>query len=634
MSDAVRLLAVTDDDDARERLVAFFERDGIPVDPAAAGSAEAAHRRLDGGEFDCVVSEYQLAETDGLALFEGVRREYPSLPFVVFTDDESALADALERGVTGAVPKGGDERYRLLAHRVETAVDRARTERRRRRYETLVETAGDAMYVLDADGHIIAANDELADLLGADREAALGTHVQQFLAAGDFERGTDVVVETMGDPDRDAATYEVTVTPLDGEPFPAEASVAPIRDERGDHRATAGVVRDIDERKERERRLGALHDTTRLLVDADDVEAAVGIAVDAAETVLELDAAGFYAPEGWAASGDGDGEGDAETLAPVAVTDGARELFGDPPLIERGEGLVWRVYESGDPIFAGDIREYPSVYDPETPVRSELLVPAGDHGVFMAASTEPDDFDRTDRDLARVLVANLARAVDIVIRERRLRERERQLRRENERLEEFASIVSHDLQNPLMVAQGRASAAIEDCDSEHLPYVERSLDRMERIIDDTLTLARAGMTVGETERVAVDRLAEKCWAAIDTAEAELRVGDVPPVDADPDRLRHVFENLYRNAVEHAGPNATVRVGPLAAGFFVEDTGSGIPPDRREDVFEPGHTTAEDGTGFGLAIVADIVEAHGWTIDATESDDGGARFEVTGIERPD
>ena len=78
---------------------------------------------------------------------------------------------------------------------------------------------------------------------------------------------------------------------------------------------------------------------------------------------------------------------------------------------------------------------------------------------------------------------------------------------------------------------------------------------------------------------------------------------------------------------------TVRIGDLPddAGFYVADDGPGIPEADRETVFDAGHSTNEDGTGFGLSIVQGIVEAHGWDIRVTEGDDGGARFEITGVE---
>ncbi|TKX58229.1 HAMP domain-containing histidine kinase [Halorubrum sp. SS7] len=229
-----------------------------------------------------------------------------------------------------------------------------------------------------------------------------------------------------------------------------------------------------------------------------------------------------------------------------------------------------------------------------------------------------------------------ARAIEREVRAERDRMRQTELRRERDRLEEFASVVSHDLRNPLNVARGRVDlAAAERPDDEHLEVVASALDRMGEIVEETLALAREGKSVDEVEEVAIDECARRCWSRVETADATLRVTGPVTVRADPDRLSHVFENLFRNAVEHGGRDVTVRVGELdgATGFFVEDDGPGIPDDRVERVRETGFSTAEDGTGFGLSIVERIVDAHGWTLRIDEADDGGARFEVVGVSRP-
>jgi signal transduction histidine kinase len=97
---------------------------------------------------------------------------------------------------------------------------------------------------------------------------------------------------------------------------------------------------------------------------------------------------------------------------------------------------------------------------------------------------------------------------------------------------------------------------------------------------------------------------------------------------DRDRLRHVFENLFRNAIEHGGPDVTVRVGHVDEdAIYVEDDGPGIPAERHEKVFEPGHSSTSGGTGFGLTIVKRVTEAHGWTVSVTDGSEGGARFEL-------
>jgi signal transduction histidine kinase len=218
------------------------------------------------------------------------------------------------------------------------------------------------------------------------------------------------------------------------------------------------------------------------------------------------------------------------------------------------------------------------------------------------------------------------------------KEREQELRRQNSRLNEFASVVSHDLRNPLNVAQARATILQQRADDElqeHLTPLVNSLDRMESIIEDTLTLARQGETVGDIDTISLVDLVGKCWAGVETAEATLEIEEEFAIRGDRDRLRHVFENLFRNAVEHGGEDVTVWVGRAAEDcIYVEDDGPGIPADDHDAVFEPGHTSATDGTGFGLTIVKRIAEAHGWEVAITDGRYGGARFEFDTTGVPD
>ncbi len=211
------------------------------------------------------------------------------------------------------------------------------------------------------------------------------------------------------------------------------------------------------------------------------------------------------------------------------------------------------------------------------------------------------------------------------------KERERELQRQNVRLDEFSSIVSHDLRNPLNVVEGRLELARQECDSEHLDDAARAAERMNVLIDDLLTLAREGDTVDDTEPVDLVTLTENCWRNVVTTEATLTTEIDRRIHADQSRLQQLLENLVRNAVEHGGDDVTVTVGELDDGFYVEDDGSGIPKEDRDDVFEAGYSTAKDGTGFGLSIVKQVADAHGWNIRVTDGFEGCARFEITGVE---
>lgn len=209
-------------------------------------------------------------------------------------------------------------------------------------------------------------------------------------------------------------------------------------------------------------------------------------------------------------------------------------------------------------------------------------------------------------------------------------ERERQLERQNERLEAFVGIVAHDLRNPLNVAISSLEILEADIDREEIQRTHSALSRMEALIDDLLTLAKQGDTPENPDTVSLEHVATAAWQTVETKSASLSTAENISVEADSGQLQQLFENLFRNAIEHGGEDVAVEIGSLpdGDGFYVADDGRGIAPEQRAEIFEPGVTSSEDGTGFGLVIVSDIAEAHGWTVDASESESGGARFEIT------
>lgn len=210
--------------------------------------------------------------------------------------------------------------------------------------------------------------------------------------------------------------------------------------------------------------------------------------------------------------------------------------------------------------------------------------------------------------------------------------RKEELERQNARLEEFANTIAHDLRNPLNVAQGRLELAEDTGDREHYDAMRQSLGRMERMITELLTLAKQGQAILDPDSVRLITIIQQAWGSVETRHAsfDLEIDHPIVILADEGRLRQLLENLFRNAIEHGSETVTVRVGllPNADGFYIEDDGPGIPPEKRSTVFEAGFSDAEEGTGFGLSIVQQIVDGHGWTIEVTESVDGGARFEIS------
>ena len=308
------------------------------------------------------------------------------------------------------------------------------------------------------------------------------------------------------------------------------------------------------------------------------------------------------------------------------TTDAVDALVADSP----GSPTVWSRDSSTDHVsLTVESRPVDSLPEALTAAggRSVVTVPityaGADYGSLVVLS-DRSATDETQLSVLAQLAETAGYAVDTV-------ETRAELERQNERLDGFASLVSHDLRNPLNVVRGRIDLLAAETDTDHVDPIRRSVDRMEQIIDDMLALAREGQVATDLELLSLSTTAEDVWADFDPDEATLVVTGDRELQADYGALCEIFENLYRNALEHAGDDVTVTAGPLDDGFFVADDGPGIPADERAQVFEYGYTTDRDGTGYGLPIVERIADAHGWSVQVAESADAGARFEITGVE---
>jgi len=452
-------------------------------------------------------------------------------------------------------------------------------------YRTLVEEVNDLATVVDTDGTITYVSPAVTRILGYDPDELIGHEGYEFVHPDDRERNAEAVERVLSD-GSEPETVEVRFKHADGSWRWIEATMR----NRLDDSVIDGILlssRDITERKAYELEAQEL---------ADEYEALLNNVEDA---IFLVDVVG----------GEDDVRFEFERLSPsyerqTGIT--TEEVRGRTPRDVFGE-------EQG----AGLEANYHRCVSAGTPISYEEGLVVDEGARFWQTKLAPV---LSEGDVTR-LVGVTRNVTDRV-------ERERQLRQQNQRLDEFASVISHDLRNPLNVAQGRATLLAEEAESDHLEPLLNALDRMEAIVEDTLTLARQGDTITSTEPVSLTDLVGKCWATVDSGDATIEIIDEVTFEGDPDRLRHVFENLFRNAVEHGSSDVTVRVGSHGEqGIYVEDDGPGIPADERESVFEAGHSSAKGGTGFGLTIVKRIVEAHGWELAVTDGTAGGARFEI-------
>ncbi|WP_435180932.1 PAS domain S-box protein [Halorussus sp. AFM4] len=524
-----------------------------------------------------------------------------------------------------------------VARILSTAVRRRRRRHQLERYETIVETVEDGVYALDPDERFVMVNDSFCELTGWDREELLGEHASVVHSDAVNERAAELS-ESVAD-DLGSASLEFDLQTRDGDTIPVEARFGPYRYD-DESFARTGVVRDVTERKRFEQTLTALHESSRELLQLETADAVAGSVLRTTTDVLGIPGAGIYLYDEA-----------AESLEPAAVSDYVEEIFGDIPAFEPGDdAITWRAFADGETVTHDDVAETDRAYRDDTPLRSGVWIPLGDHGVLAVVSEEVGAFGARERELADLLAATAEAALDRVERERERREHERRLEAQNERLDAFASMLAHELRNPLEIAQiyldmGVAEAVDDDADGSAFDEVDRALDRIEEMIETLLVVTRRGASVDGTEVVDLAERAREWWDDLDP-DGELVVETDRRLRTDPARLRQLLENLYRNAVEHGstssqpeaddaeehgGAGVTVRIGDLDGGFYVEDDGPGIPEDERDAVFEPGYSTSNVGIGFGLAVVEQLVRAHGWDCEITESEEGGARFEFTDVD---
>ena len=542
--------------------------------------------------------------TDALAAAEG---GYHSVDRNVREDGTEIICEWHNRVVTD-----GDGEVVAVFSQFQDITDRVEHEQELERTNALLSTLFDTLSVgilaETESREVLAVNDRMFELLGLP-----GTPEE--IVGADCERLAREVSGQFADADRFVDRINRLVDeggPVSGEKLSLadgrtlERNYKPI-----DLPADNGhlwVYHDVTDRLEHERVITSLHETGSEFAACSTQEAVYEQTIETAESLLDFDQAALAI--------------EADGLLHV------RTMSEEVPLEERPtmtteQGLAGKTYRNGESYLVHDAVADDRADPQSAGIRGALSVPIGDRGVFQVVAEQPGAFEERDRELAELLVQQTERALNRI-------EWKRSLERQNERLEEFTSFVSHDLRNPLNVASARLELVAEDCDSEHLDDVARAHDRMARLIESLLTLSREGEKA--TQRTAVDLagVVRSCWGTVSTADATIEAETDETVVADKSRLKQLLENLLRNAVEHGGGDVTVTVGDLDDGFYVEDDGCGIPESERAEVFEPGYSTADGGTGLGLRIVDEIADAHGWDVRVTDGSTGGTRFEITGV----
>ncbi|MEF8936856.1 MAG: PAS domain-containing sensor histidine kinase [Halovenus sp.] len=448
----------------------------------------------------------------------------------------------------------------------------------------LVERTEDGLFVIDASGQLSFVNSSFADLLGYEREQLLGTNATVIFPEEHFE-AVEEQVRAFGTGDKDGLRRELVLERSDGTGLTVAVELAVRETAAGRYAGLVGAARDVTADKNR----------------ANELERYETIVQAVSDPVCTLDRDGrfcyvndsFETTTGY----------ETETALEETL-----ELIFDDEDVDAVQQAITDVSRQAE--------------DSVTTVEVGIQTKDG--------STVPTECRITTIPTG----AEDPQAVVAVLHDiSRLKQRER-------RLSKFASVVSHDLRNPMDVALGRAEMLPEvaDVDPEteaHLDDIYESVKRMERIIQDVLTLTRQRGDGFETEPVSLSAVAEDAWNTVATESATLSVETGQVIEAHRSRLVQLLENLFRNAIQHGGEEVTVTIERLGSdeesvGFRISDDGAGIPKEHTAEIFDDGFTTRPEGTGLGLAIVREVVGAHDWEIQVQNTADSGAQFDITGV----
>lgn len=439
----------------------------------------------------------------GLAVLEAVRERDRTRPVIVLADSyvPATASEVIRRGATDYLALDATEEPEdALGNRLEHACTDPGPELGASAFRALTESIGDAIITIDTDSRVVFANDGVEALTGYSPDELVGSSILEIaperLRAA-HRHGIDRYLET-GERVLDWEYIELPLFHRAGHEIAVALSFGEF--ERDGRRYFTGVIRDITDRKERERLLNDLLDVSSALMDARSRrEVAERVAEAAAETLdFEINAVHLY-------------EEEADRLLPTAITERTRELMGEPPAFAVGEGIV------GGALAAGRSRTYDDVREADDfeygPIRSAMVLPLGERGTLSVGSLDPNGFDDTDRQIAELLTTSAHSALDRLDRDGDLRRYESVL----ETVQEMVYVLD---------TEGRCTMATQPL-ADRLGYEREAM--IGRSSDEILDEAAV-----EQGRRAIVRLLANPMLASQTYETTVRTrdGECFPVEVE------------------------------------------------------------------------------------------------------
>lgn len=298
-----------------------------------------------------------------------------------------------------------------------------------------------------------------------------------------------------------------------------------------------------------------------------------------------------------------------DVLEPLEMTEDAMELFGAPPTFSEDDGsIAWQTFESGSTTIVSDASQHPDAYNPETPIRGEIIVPIGEYGVLTAGSTYEDSFTQFDAEILEILATNLEVVAEVI-----------DSRQDVALLEQvIARILRHNVRNKLTPIRGYANTIVEQVDQPLKSHAEAIVENCDELARTAEHAREMRTVIRARDEMTTVSLAKAIRAVAETVDAEFPDGELlVNIDATPRVTAHTqlttaLRHLVRNGFDHNDseqPRVVVTVEDGEAGPTVEiaDNGPGIDTHELDVIDRHGESALEHGSGAGLWIIDRVIE---------------------------
>jgi len=550
---------------------------------------------------------------DGLEFFERIRETFgESVPVAlhVLRSERARINELLDAGVDDVI-RVPPKREALLAARIERLCGLDSVEPHEQQLESMLESYPETVYIKDCEGRFVNISGHSLDNREMTRAQRVGLT--------DYELFPGDLPDRLYEEEQELLAREETLFEKiehwveDGEDHWVSTTKAPRYDADGELLGLVGDVRDVTPLKRQEHALATLHQASRRLIRADDREAIATVTIDITAEIDALPATRLVLDV------EDGGLGDDEDRERIEERSSDAGIAWDEASFERAATGDETLYlaDDGSVLTGPERRDYEDTWMPDRGVVGVRL-PLGEHGV-LGIETPEGLLEPFTIELTHILAANVEAVLD------RQRE-ERRVTRQAEQIEQFVRIGSHELRNTLQIAMGateRALAGEQAAGQQALA----TLERMDRLTSQLMTLARTGSMVRANGQVSLSAAAGTAAESID-GDLTVLADTGATVLADADALAEMLSVLFRNVADR-DPTATIEIGVTDDGFYVTDDAPTRLDPEASDLFEPVYSETSGESDGTLYLVSVLAEALDWDV-SVSADSSGTRIAFEGV----